>query len=118
MYNKPHRNWLPYLSIHEFQFCFKFWLAPFRIVQNDNQNVLPSAVPFSGNKFVAFAQDDDEELVDVEEADTAVKDEGTAEGDDETGTKASPDADTTILFVNPVIVPGAPLGKCDASRLI
>lgn len=73
--------------------------------------VLP-AVLFTvngGNKFVAFAQDDDEELVDVEEADTAVKDEGPTEGEDETGLKASPDADTTILFVNPVTVPGAPL---------
>lgn len=58
---------------------------------------------------MAYAQDDDEELVDVEEADTAVKDEGVTEGDEDTGPKASPDAETTILFVNPVTQPGSPL---------
>ncbi len=68
-------------------------------------------IMFTGNKFVAYAQDDDEELVDVEEADTAVKDEGVTEGDDDTGPKASPDAETTILFINPVTQPGSPLGK-------
>lgn len=67
-----------------------------------------------GNKPVAFAQDDDEELVDVEEADTAVKDEGAGEGDD-TGPKPSPDAETIILFTNPIATPGntleLPAGK-------
>ena len=64
----------------------------------------------SGNKIVAFAEEDDEELVDVEEGDTAVKDEGIPEADEDTGPKPSPDAETTILFVNPVPVPGSPLG--------
>lgn len=65
----------------------------------------------SGNKLVAFAEDDDEELVDVEGDDTAVKDEGIPEADEDTGPKPSPDAETTILFVNPMPVPGSPLGK-------
>jgi len=67
-----------------------------------------------GNSLVAYAQDDDEELVDVEGEDTAVTDEGTEETED-TGPKASPDADTTIMFVKPVVTPGSnldlPAGK-------
>lgn len=66
---------------------------------------------FVGHNLVAYAQDDDEELVDVEEADAIVKDEAATEGEEDTGLKASPDAETRILFVNPVLVPGNTLGE-------
>lgn len=69
----------------------------------------------SGSRLVAWAEDDDadDEIVDVEgEADeSAIIEEGGE--DDETQPRASPDADTTILFTRPV-VSGAPgnLGWC------
>jgi len=59
----------------------------------------------SGSRLVASAEDDDgdDEIVDVEgEADeSAIIEEGGE--DDETQPRASPDADTTILFTRPVV---------------
>jgi translocon-associated protein subunit alpha len=59
----------------------------------------------SERRLVAWAEDDDtdDEIVDVEgEADeSAIIEEGGE--DDETQPRASPDADTTILFTRPVV---------------
>lgn len=59
----------------------------------------------SGSRLVAWAEDDDadDEIVDVEgEADeSAIIEEGGE--DDEAQPRASPDADTTILFTRPVV---------------
>jgi len=59
----------------------------------------------SGSRMVAWAEDDDadDEIVDVEgEADeSAIIEEGGEE--DEAQPRASPDADTTILFTRPVV---------------
>jgi len=49
---------------------------------------------------------DGDDDVDVEGEDTAVVDEGGDEEEDLTQTGASPDADTTLLFVNPANTPG------------
>lgn len=60
---------------------------------------------YNGSRFVAWADDDDsdDEIVDVEgEADeSAITEEGGE--DDEAQPRASPDADTTILFTRPVV---------------
>lgn len=59
----------------------------------------------SGSRLVAWGEDDDadDEIVDVEgEADeSAIIEEGG--DDDEVQPRASPDADTTILFTRPVV---------------
>jgi len=60
---------------------------------------------FPGSRLVAWAEDDDadDEIVDVEgEGDeSAIIEEGGE--DEEAQPKASPDADTTILFTRPVV---------------
>lgn len=64
-----------------------------------------------GYKYVARAEDElDEDLVAVEgENDEMTVTEDTEEEDGKT--TASPDAETTILFVKPIAIAGSQLGK-------
>jgi len=87
-------------------FCL---ISIFRILNWEFFFTSPGPRPFA----YAQEEDADEGLVDVDGDDTSVTDDGTdgAEETDLTGPKASPHADTTILFIKPEATAGTTLGK-------